>query len=85
MQLRPYSVNFDESTINGKSELTLNVAFLTQDLLVERRCLAVIDVEEGTTGEEMANTVMKELVDNQIPLKMMMSVKTDCCSAGGQN
>ena len=81
MQLRPYSVNFDESTINGKSELTLNVAFLTQDLLVERRCLAVIDVEEGTTGEEMANTVMKELVDNQIPLKMMMSVKTDGCSA----
>ena len=34
-----------------------------------------------TRQEEMANTVMKELEDNQIPLKMMMSVKTDGCSA----
>ena len=74
-------MNFDESTVNNKSEMTLNVAHLTEELLVDRRCLAVIDVDQGTTGEEIANLVLKELEGSEIPLHHMMSVKTDGCSA----
>ena len=81
MQLRPYSCNFDESTVNGKSQVALSVAYLTSELLVERRCLAVIEVKEGTSGQEMANLVLEELQTNNIPIQQMMSVKTDGCSA----
>ena len=81
MQLRPYSCNFDESTVNGKSLVALNVAYLTAELLVERRSLAVIELEEGSTGQEMADLVVAELQTNNIPIQQMMSVKTDGCSA----
>lgn len=81
MRKRPYSINFDESTVNGVSEMTLNVAFLTSSLLVERRCFTILAITEGSTGKEMAQLVLAKLEENYIPTINMMSIKTDGCSA----
>ena len=31
LQKRPYSLNFDESTVNGDSQLDINVSYLTEE------------------------------------------------------
>ena len=80
LQDRPYSVNFDESTVNGTSQLVINVSCLTEDLLVEKRCLTTVALQNGTTGQELADEVIFQLENRSIDLLKMMSVSTDGCS-----
>ena len=81
LQDRHYSVNFDESTVNGDSQLDINVSYLTPERLVEKRCLTTVALQHGTTGKEIALAVLQELKSRNIDPLMMMSVSTDGCSA----
>ena len=81
LQARHFSVNFDESTVNGDSQLDINVSYLTEQLVVEKRCLTTVALQEGTTGRELALEVVQALQDRDIDPLMMMSVSTDGCSA----
>ena len=81
MTERPYSINFDESTVNGLSEVTMNASYLNDNLLVEKRSLAVISMNEGTSGYEFANMALTELEEDNIDPVNMMSAKTDGCKA----
>ena len=81
MRSRPFSLNFDESTVNGDSQLDINVSYLDVDLLVKKRMLSTIALERGTTGEEIAAHVLKALRTEGVDPKMCMSVSTDGCSA----
>jgi hypothetical protein len=77
---RHYSVNFDESTVNGITELDINVSYLTEELLVEKRMLTSVAVQGGTSGEELAQLVLDYLKAEGVnPLKMMQ-IQTDGCS-----
>ena len=78
---RPYSLNFDESTVNGESQLDINVSYLTPELLVEKRCLTTVALQGGTTGKELALLVMEQLNSRNIDPLKMMSVSTDGCAA----
>ena len=81
MRSRPFSLNFDESTVNGTSQLDINVALLTEELLVERRMLTTIPLQGGTTGKEIASEVLSVLEKNDVDVKNLMSVATDGCGA----
>ena len=81
LQDRPYSLNFDESTVNGESQLDINVSYLTTELLVEKRCLTTVALQGGTTGKELALQVINELKSRNIDPLKMMAVSTDGCSA----
>ena len=74
-------MNFDESTVNGTSQLDINVSYLTKELLVEKRCLTSVALQHGTTGQELALQVLHELETRSIDPLKMMSVSTDGCSA----
>ena len=81
LQDRPFSLNFDESTVNGESQLDINVSYLTPELLVEKRCLTTVALQHGTTGKELALQVIHELKSRNIDPLKMMSISTDGCSA----
>ena len=81
LQDRPYSINFDESTVNGESQLDINISYLTPELLVEKRCLTTVALQHGTTGKEIALQVIHELTIRNIDPLKMMSVATDGCGA----
>ena len=81
LQKRPYSLNFDESTVNGDSQLDINVSYLTEELLVEKRCLTTVALQGGTSGQELALQVIHELETRGIDPLKMTSVSTDGCAA----
>jgi hypothetical protein len=77
---RHFSINFDESTVNGVTELDINVSYLTEELLVEKRMLTSVAVQGSTSGEELAKLILDYLKDEGVnPLKMMQ-IQTDGCS-----
>ena len=61
LQARHYSVNFDESTVHGESQLDINVSYLNEELLVEKRCLTSVALHYVTTGRELAMQVIHDL------------------------
>lgn len=67
--------------MNGTSQLDINVSYLTEDLMVEKRCLTSVALQHGTTGRELALQVIHELQIRGIDPLKMMSVSTDGCSA----
>ena len=66
LQDRPYSLNFDESAVNGDSQLNINVPYLTPERLVEKRCLTTValqaswDHREGVSGDGLKGAEDKE-------------------------
>jgi len=81
MKNRPFSLNFDESTVNGDSQLDINVSYLDEDLLVKKRMFTTTALERGTTGEEIADQVLNVLRAEGVDPRMCMSVSTDGCGA----
>ena len=81
LKARTYSLKFDESKVNGQSQLDMNVSYLTTVGLVEKRCLTIVALKAGTTGRELALQVIKELTDRDINPLNMMSCSTDGCAA----
>ena len=76
MKARPYSLNFDESTVNGDSQLDINVSYLEEDLHVKKRMFTTIALQRGTTGEEIAGQVLDALRAEGVDPRMCMSVST---------
>ena len=81
MKKRPFSLNFDESTVNGVSLLDLNASFVNDFGLIEKRMLTTIVIEEGTTGLELADYVWSRIIQYNLNPDWTMSLSTDGCSA----
>ena len=81
MKDRFYSINFDESTVNGVSQLDINVSYLDKDLIVKKRMFTTVALTHGTTGEEIAEHVLNALELEGINPEMMTAVSTDGCAA----
>ena len=81
MQQRPFSLNFDESTVNGKSILVINCSYVNEKNLVEKRMWQAIVLEAGTTGLELADTVWAALLEDKLDPHRVMSIATDGCAA----
>ena len=81
MQLRPFSLNFDESTVNGRSILDINCSYVNEENLVEKRMWQAISLEAGTTGLELADTICAALLEDKLDPQMVMSISTDGCAA----
>jgi len=77
---KPFSINFDESSLNGDSILDINVSYINSMGLVEKRMLTAIAMQEGTTGREVADTVVQTLQRLGVDHLKTMSVATDGCS-----
>jgi len=77
---KPFSINFDESSVNGDSILDINVSYINSMGLVEKRMLTAIAMQEGTTGREVADTVVQTLQRLGVDHLKTMSVATDGCS-----
>ena len=78
MKARPYSLNFDESTVNGDSQLDINVSYLEEDLQVKKRMFTTIALQRGTTGEEIADQVLDALrAEGVDPRIACLSAQTD--------
>ena len=71
MKSSPYSLNFDESTINKTSQLDINVSLVnSSSKLIEKHNFKTLAILGGTTGREIAELVLKSLeydgIDNYI-------------------
>lgn len=77
---KPFSIDFDESTVNGDSLLDINVSYINTEGLVEKRMLTAVALKEGTTGREVADTVVQTLEKFGVDHLKTMSVATDGCS-----
>ena len=74
-----FSLNFDETSINLKSQLDINVSYLSGDVIVKEN-LTTISMESGTTAEEIVEAVFGQLEEFLIPINNIMVVTTDGCS-----
>ena len=82
MKKQPFSLNFDESTVNGVSLLDLNASFVNDFGLIEKRMLTTIVIEEeGTTRLELADYVWSRIIQYNLNPDWTMSLSTDGCSA----
>ena len=81
-----FSLNFDETSINLKSQLDINVSFLKDEVIVKEN-LTTISMEGGTTAAEIVDAVFSQLESFLIPLENIMIVTTDGCSTmlGNEN
>ena len=74
-----YCLNFDESMVNGTSQMDVNASFLDEDFLVSRRMLTSIPLQEGATAQELTDTIVERLEQDGIDVKMMIQPATDGC------
>ena len=80
LQTSPFSLSFDESSINSTSQLDLNVSYV-QEKVVIKRFLETIEMKAGTTAEEIVEAVFRVLDTNNIQEKNLVTISTDGCSA----
>ena len=80
LRASPFSLSFDESSINKTSQLDLNVSYV-QETVVIKRFLETIEMKAGTTAEEIVEAVFRVLDTNKIPVKNLVTISTDGCSA----
>ena len=52
-----FSLNFDETSINLKSQLNINVSYLSGDVIVKEN-LTTISMDSGTTAQEIVDAVI---------------------------
>ena len=81
MRKFPFSLNFDESTVNKSQQLNINVSYRNGDNCISKANFTTVEITEGTTGEDIANLVLKSLEENIIPMRNLLSVQTDGCAA----
>jgi hypothetical protein len=81
MVARPFSINFDESTVNRKSLLVVDSCYVNEQCLVERRMYTCMEMEEGISGLEVADTVCTSLERDGGDLQILVVHASDGCSA----
>ena len=81
MKTHPFSLNFDESTVNKSQQLNINVSFRNSDDKIVKANFVTVKVVEGSTGSEIANMVLKSLDDEGITRRNFSSDQTDGCAA----
>ena len=68
-----FSINFDETSINGENQLSINVSyFLDGDMFKEN--LTTINMKNGTTAEEIVEATLGKLEEYLIPLENIIFV-----------
>ena len=77
MQNAPFSINFDESTVNGTTQLDINVGHLTEEFLVGRKMFGSIELTEGTEADEVTGKILEKLDEERIDPALLVSVTTD--------
>ena len=80
MVARPFSIDFDESTVNGKSLLVVDSCYVNEQCLVEKRMYTCMEMVEGTSGLEVADTVCTSLERDGVDLQMLVVPASDGCS-----
>ena len=81
MKRHPFSVNFDESTVNKSQQLNVNVSIRNTEGRIVKANFTTLKVLEGSTGKEIAGMIIKSLEDENIPLANLVSDQTDGCAA----
>ena len=76
-----FSINIDESSVNRKSLLDVNVSFLdTEKKESCKRNFTTISMEKGTTASDIVDAIISEFEASFIPLKNIVTIVTDGCS-----
>lgn len=81
MKKHPFSVNFDESTVNKSQQLNVNVSIRNTEDRIVKAHFTTLEVLEGSTGKEIAGMIIKSLEDENIPHTNLVSDQTDGCAA----
>ena len=81
MKKHPFSLNFDESTVNKNQQLNINVSFRNDEDKIVKSNFVTVKVVEGSTGSDMAHMVLKSLDDESVPRFNFISEQTDGCAA----
>ena len=79
MQKFPYSINFDESTVNNTTQLVVNVGHIGEDFLVRRKMFGSFKMEEGTSAEELSDKILDSFDKERVEPTMLMHPATDGC------
>ena len=74
-----FSLNFDESSINKKTELDINVSFVKKDRVVKTN-FQVVEMTGSTTAGDIVAAVFEALDKFFIPRNNIVSIATDGCS-----
>ena len=76
-----FSVNIDESSVNKKSQLNVNISYIDKE---KRDCrkqnFTTISMEKGTSAAEIVDALVKEFDESFIPLTNIVTIVTDGCS-----
>ena len=76
-----FSVNIDESSVNKKSQLDVNVSFIEKEKKAAiKQNFTTISMEKGTSAIEIVEALVTEFDSCFIPLKNIMTIVTDGCS-----
>jgi hypothetical protein len=82
-----FSINFDETSINGETQLDVNVSFMNDDGNFVKENLMTIDMRAGTSAEEVTEIVFGRLEELRVPLEHIIQAATDGCTTmlGSEN
>ena len=76
-----FSINIDESSVNRKSLLDVNVSFIDTDMKEScKRNFTTISMEKGTTASETVDAIISAFEASFIPLENIVTIVTDGCS-----
>ena len=76
-----FSINIDESAVNRKSQLNVNVSFVDKEKQVSfKQNFTTISMEKGTSAEEIVDALVNEFDSCFIPLTNIVTIVTDGCS-----
>ena len=76
-----FSINIDESAVNRKSQLDVNVSFVdTEDRESTKQNFTTISMEQGTSAEEIVEALLLEFDSAFIPPTNIVTIVTDGCS-----
>ena len=76
-----FSINIDESSVNRKSQLDVNVSYVdTEKKESCKRNFTTISMEKGTSAQEIVDALVMEFDSSFIPLTNIVTIVTDGCS-----
>ena len=76
LRTKHFSINFDETSLNGESQLAVNVSYPIEGNMLKEN-LITIDMKAGTTAEEIVETVLGKLEEYRIPVENIVFVSID--------
>ena len=80
MKKYPYSLNYDESVVNKKSQLALNASFRNEQNLIQKANIGSIEITSSATGKYICDKTYEKLESLGIPSSNQVSDQTDGCS-----